>query len=130
MAQQESAIVSRARACVGARFRVQGRDPAFGLDCVGLAAQAFGVAAEGGYALRGGDADAIAQRIAAAGLTPVAAETAGAGDLVLIEAGPRQFHLAVLTGTGFVHAHAGLRRVVETPGRPAAVLRAWRGKDS
>jgi hypothetical protein len=30
----------------------------------------------------------------------------------------RQLHLGVRTADGFVHAHAGLRRVVETPGMP------------
>jgi hypothetical protein len=29
-----------------------------------------------------------------------------------------QVHFAILTANGFVHAHAGLRRVVETPGKP------------
>lgn len=29
-----------------------------------------------------------------------------------------QLHLAVRTKQGFVHAHAGIRRVVETPGEP------------
>jgi murein DD-endopeptidase / murein LD-carboxypeptidase len=33
----------------------------------------------------------------------------------------------VLTDGGFVHADAGLRRVVETPGRPdATLIGAWR----
>ena len=35
-------VVARARGCVGARFRLHGRDPATGLDCVGLAAIAIG----------------------------------------------------------------------------------------
>ena len=109
---------------------LHGRDPAFGLDCVGLAGCAFGIAAGGGYALRGGDPAAIAGRIEAAGVAPVALAAAGMGDLVLVDAGPRQFHLAVLTDIGFVHAHAGLRRVVETPGRPGAVIRAWRQEES
>jgi hypothetical protein len=37
---------------------------------------------------------------------------------MLLEAGARQLHLAVRTSHGFVHAHAGIRRVVETPGMP------------
>jgi hypothetical protein len=40
------------------------------------------------------------------------------GDVMLIEAGEDQLHLAVRTESGFVHAHAGLRRVVETPDLP------------
>jgi hypothetical protein len=42
-----------------------------------------------------------------------------AGDVMLLKAGERQFHLAVRSEHGFVHAHAGIRRVVETPGEPA-----------
>jgi hypothetical protein len=41
-----------------------------------------------------------------------------AGDLMLLVPGSDQVHLAVRTGEGFVHAHAGIRRVVETPGIP------------
>jgi murein DD-endopeptidase / murein LD-carboxypeptidase len=121
------AIVARARACVGARFRPHGRDPRWGLDCVGVAAAAFGRVVAGGYPLRGGDPDVVSRRIAAMGLRPIAPDAAAAGDLVLMAAGPGQLHLAVLTERGFVHADAGLRRVVETPGRVAfAVIGAWR----
>ena len=41
-----------------------------------------------------------------------------AGDVMLMSVGLRQLHLGVRTEGGFVHAHAGLRRVVETPGLP------------
>ncbi|MBV9842783.1 MAG: peptidoglycan endopeptidase [Sphingomonadaceae bacterium] len=118
-------IVARARGCVGARFRLHGRDRAHGLDCIGLAAHATGLPAPCGYALRGGSPERLAAGLAAAGLAPTAAP--GAGDLLLVTPGPAQFHLIVLTGTGFVHADAGLRRVVETPGSPRwPVLGAWR----
>ena len=33
-----AAIIAAARAAIGARFRLHGRDPATGLDCVGLVA--------------------------------------------------------------------------------------------
>ena len=49
-------IVRRARRAIGARFRPQGRSPALGLDCVGLAAFAAGVAMQRiprDYAMRG-----------------------------------------------------------------------------
>jgi hypothetical protein len=49
---------------------------------------------------------------------------------MLVESGPRQFHVLVKTTTGFVHADAGLRRVVETPGRPGwPVIGIWREAD-
>jgi murein DD-endopeptidase / murein LD-carboxypeptidase len=40
------------------------------------------------------------------------------GDVMLLQAGEEQPHLAVRTDRGFIHAHAGIRRVVETPGLP------------
>ena len=35
--------VDRARSLIGTRFRAQGRDPQFGLDCLGLAMIAYEV---------------------------------------------------------------------------------------
>jgi murein DD-endopeptidase / murein LD-carboxypeptidase len=116
-------VVAAARACLGARFRVHGRDPQFGLDCVGVVAVAFGRTVTADYAPRGGDAARIEARIRAAGFIP--AEPARAGDLLLIDADREQWHLGVRTPAGFIHADAGLRRVVETPGLPAGLRSAW-----
>lgn len=122
-------IVAAARACVGARFRLHGRSIAGGLDCVGVVALAYRLAdVPAGYALRGGDPDAVVRLIAGYGFRATGSDRAG--DLLLLAAGPFQHHLAVTTGRGFVHADAGLRRVVETPGAPRwpAVAR-WRKGD-
>lgn len=121
-------IVARARALVGVRFRPQGRDPAAGLDCIGLAAASLRVKAPAaGYALRGGSPAQLEEGLRAAGLRPVRA--ARAGDLLVLAAGAAQLHLAIWTGTGIVHADAGLRRIVERPGPPPwPLLRAWRLK--
>ncbi len=122
-------IVAAARGCVGARFRLHGRSIAGGLDCVGVVARAYRlVAPPAGYALRGGDPDRIVAAIVAQGFrgTPVAHP----GALLLLAAGPFQHHLAVTTERGFVHADAGLRRVVETPGAPRwPVIGRWRKGD-
>lgn len=125
------AAARAALACVGARFRPQGRDPDYGLDCVGVAGAAYGIDAPGDYAPRGGDPAAVAARIEAMGLARLRANDARPGDLLLIEAGPAQLHLAVWTGRSVVQAHAGLRRVVETPGWPAApVLAVFRAGEA
>lgn len=126
-----AAIVAAARSAIGTRFRLHGRDPAFGLDCVGLVAVALragGAAAivPDGYALRSGDADAVAAMIVAAGLVP--ATEPKAGDVLLCRAGPGQLHLAIDGGSGsIIHADAQLRRVVERPGPPPwPVIGRWR----
>lgn len=122
--------VAAARGAIGVRFRLHGRSPDHGLDCVGLAGvamRAAGFAGDipGGYALRGGDAAGFAARLDASGLVRGTAPLPG--DLALFETGPAQFHLAVLVEHGIVHADAMLRRVVERPGAtPWPMLGCWR----
>jgi hypothetical protein len=122
----DSPVVSRARALTGTRFRLHGRDPATGLDCVGLvarAADARGILPTG-YALRGGAPNifvAIIDTFATRRRDEIVP-----GDILLIQIDRVQFHLGVWTGNSLIHAHAGLRRVVETPGSPeGAIIAAW-----
>ncbi|QGP80120.1 peptidoglycan endopeptidase [Sphingobium sp. CAP-1] len=116
--------MARARALVGVPFRLHGRDRD-GLDCVGLAALAFGRGAPCAYGLRSGDVARAERWLREAGLRPV--DGGRLGDLALARPGPLQLHLMIGTGTGFVHAHAGLGRVVETPGAsPWPVIGWWR----
>ena len=122
-------IENAALAAVGARFRLHGREPATGFDCVGLAAWALragGCEAEAptGYALRGGDAATVI-----AMLDRVLARAAGeqGGDVLLMRTGPGHLHLGIRVADGLVHADAGLRRVVLRPGAVSwPVLGAWR----
>ena len=115
-----------ARALVGVPFRLHGRDQATGLDCVGVAALVFGVGdVPRGYSVRTADRDGVAALIDAAGLSRTRRE-AQAGDLVLAKSGPAQCHLVVMTDAGFVHADAGIGRVVETPGAvPWPIVAIW-----
>lgn len=104
---------------VGAPFRPQGRDPALGLDCVGLVAAAYRAAgrrlpAPAGYPLRGWDRTRIVDALDAAGFDPVDA-LRREGDVALITYRTGQFHLGLIGRASIIHAHAGLRRVVETP---------------
>ena len=108
-----------ARALVGTRFRPQGRGPE-GLDCVGVVLATFGIAAEevrANYALRGEHLDELREALARY-FRKVPKSSLGSGDVMLLRVGEGQPHLAVRTKRGFVHAHAGIRRVVETPGLP------------
>ena len=120
-------IVARARTLIGVPFRLHGRDAASGLDCVGLVALAFG-RADGiptGYSLRGGSAESFIMMIAALSFARRRANPR-AGDVLLMQAGPAQFHLGLWTGDSLIHADATLRRVVEMPGPPPwVVIGAW-----
>jgi cell wall-associated NlpC family hydrolase len=119
-------VVARARTLIGTRFRPQGRHPATGLDCIGLAALVIDARnVPGDYALRGGSAVRLARELKAAGL--IAVEKMAAGDVLVLTPGPGQLHLGLFTGTGLVHGDAGLRRVVERPlPLPWPVLGIWR----
>ncbi len=117
--------LDRARGAIGARFRLHGRCTESGLDCVGLAGLAYGVAVPRGYALRGGNVAQVSKAVEAAGLVRVA--DARAGDLVLLDPGAGQLHLAIASEVGVIHADAALRRVVERPGVPPwPELARWR----
>jgi cell wall-associated NlpC family hydrolase len=133
MSRAGDRIAARARSLVGTRFRPQGRDPALGLDCVGTAAAAIGIPAErvrSDYALRGEDLAQVEHALCELGWGSVGAEGAEPGDVILCRAGPAQIHMVIATGTGFVHADARLRCVVERPlPLPWRVLGVWRQAD-
>lgn len=118
----------RARGLVGTRFRPQGRGGG-GLDCVGVVLATFGVesgAIRRNYSLRG-DHGVEVEAALREHFRRVPARSARPGDVLVMSAGPQQIHLGIRTAAGFVHAHAGIRRVVETPGTPAwPILAAYR----
>lgn len=112
-------FAGRAQALVGTRFRAQGRGVE-GLDCIGLALEVYGTPVAEvrcDYQLRG-DHEAELSAYLTKYFRKVGPATRRPGDLLLIRVAADQLHVAVSTGAGFVHAHAGLRRVVETPGTP------------
>ena len=125
-------ITARARACVGTRFRSQGREIGIGLDCIGvalLAAAAAGILFDvPPYALGGDREVQLDAGLAAQGCVRV--DSPGPGDLIVVAPAPGRRHLGVMTATGVVHAHAGLGRVVEGPLDPDwPVVGAWRFPD-
>jgi murein DD-endopeptidase / murein LD-carboxypeptidase len=123
----EDDVVARARALIGTRFRLHGRDPASGLDCVGLivcACPAITRPPEG-YALRGGTAAGFGAMFIANGMTQRLGEP-HPGDILLLQPSAAQFHLGVWSGESLIHADGVLRRVVETPGALAwPLVSAW-----
>lgn len=134
MKPRGQAVAAAASALVGVPFRIHGRDPRFGLDCVGLVAcalKAVGVhpITPSGYAMRNASILCHLRCAEASGMVP-ADPPIEAGDILLVEPGPAQQHLIVADGrAGFIHAHAGLRKVVRMCGPlPWAVVTAWRLK--
>ncbi len=124
--------MTAARSLLGTRFRLHGRDPASGLDCIGLVLLAHARAGvrlttlglSDDYSLRGSSRAVLEAGLRQAGLIP----RTGApqpGDVALITCGHAQYHLAILGSSSHIHAHAGLRRVVETPGWPEGMVGAW-----
>lgn len=116
---------------VGVAFRPQGHDPATGLDCVGLVWAAYAAAGRPlvrpvDYPLRGWPRARIETGLIAAGFAS-SGGAALAGDVALIAFDAGQFHLGLIGPASIVHAHAGLRRVVEAPLDTATCAAArWR----
>lgn len=125
-------LAAAAETLVGAPFRLHGRDPASGLDCVGVLAAAFARCGRTpttprGYGLRNRSVTSWLELAADAGLAEVEGP-ARPGDVIMVRPGPGQHHLLLaLASDRFVHAHAGLRRVVVQPGPlPWPPERHWR----
>lgn len=126
-------LAKAAEALAGTAFRLHGRDPRTGLDCIGLIDRALaeiGCPAlfPNGYALRTGqwpDLDEIAEErgfeVVDGPILP--------GDVMLLKPSASQMHF-VIAGTRertWVEAHAGLRRVVIAPiSEQFPIIRRWR----
>ncbi len=122
-------LAAAAATLIGVPFRLHGRDPATGLDCVGLVAEALRRAGAtpivpAGYRLRAATVDGLLPFAEANGF--VAADAGSPADVLLTMVNPVQPHLLVRAPGGFVHAHAGLGRITFLPGAlPWPVVGAW-----
>lgn len=132
MSERGFALARAAEGFVGSPFRFRGRDPRSGLDCVGLVAAALaklGLPAPPlpRYSMRQSSFAAQLGCAAGAGFEE-ADDRLKPGDLLLVRPGPAQVHLGIVSATGgFVHAHAGLGKVVVTPPPlPWSIERHWR----
>ncbi|RDV06089.1 peptidoglycan endopeptidase [Sphingorhabdus pulchriflava] len=126
-------IASRVLSQLGVPFRLHGRAKGVSLDCVGLVAIAIESYLDGrsvpqNYSMRGDFLNKVSDFFAALPFESQADGSAtAAGDILLAEVGPSQLHLVVVTEDGWVHAHAGLRRVVRsTPQKDWEIIRHWR----
>lgn len=124
----DMSLAEAAMTLVGSPFRLHGRSPETGLDCVGVVAEAMrrtGARPDcpEGYSLRLMSVSRWLENASRSGLASVES----GGDVVLCMANPVQPHLAIAVPGGFVHAHAGLGRVTYLPGPlPWPVVRQWR----
>ena len=125
-------FVGTAAALVGTPFRLHGRDPATGLDCIGLvhaALVAIGVkpVAPHGYSFRNLAVDQWLHLAEQSGLVP-SPGLIRTGDVLLVALGACQHHLAIAADPdSIIHAHAGLRQVVRQRREPDwRVCAKWR----
>lgn len=105
---------------IGVPFRLHGRDPVKGLDCIGLVHAALvaidrqAITPEG-YRLRNSDPSRWLGYAELSGFQKSAGQLM-IGDIALVAPGAGQLHLIIADGSGqSVHAHAGLGRVVREP---------------
>jgi cell wall-associated NlpC family hydrolase len=129
-------FAAAAEAMVGAPFRLHGRDPENGLDCVGLVHASLGAIgreaiAPRGYQLRNLAIEDWLDHAERSGFNPIVSSTIGKvvrGDLLLVMPSPVQHHLMIAADPATViHAHAGLHKVVCQPLADQGAVRAhWR----
>lgn len=127
-----AALAQAAESYLGATFRLHGRDPLTGFDCLGLVLMAMAdigrpVRMPIRYGLRNLEPERFLRLPENAGFVEAADNTLEDGDVLLLAAGPAQLHVAVAVPQGIVHAHAGLRRIVRTPfPLPWPIIGHWR----
>lgn len=113
-------LAEAAQSMVGCPFLLHGRNPATGLDCVGLVAECLSAIGREplvptGYGLRNRTIEQWLTCATRSGLGEVSGDFRP-GDIALVSPGAGQHHLIVIGPGGHaVHAHAGLRRVVSQP---------------
>ena len=135
MSKRGDLVARAAEDLVGSPFKLNGRDPRLGIDCVGLVLCAL--RHTGGdtiepepYKLRNLN---IARQLRCIDVLELDSATGGiaAGDVMLFRLASTQYHLGVVsTKAALIHAHVGLRRVVASP-LPIRwrIERHWRVRD-
>lgn len=127
-----SSMAAAARELIGTPFCLQGRDPGTGLDCLGVVLAAIAGAGRSipplaRQPLRSRDTGHVETLARQAGLVAATGDIL-VGDVLLVRCSPVQLHLLVAVSENtFVHAHAALRRVVQSTRDPAwPIVAHWR----
>ncbi len=126
-------LAEAAAGLVGSPFRLHGRDPLTGLDCIGLLAAALVALGRRtdfptGYQVRTDTFAGLASAARDHGFEPVSGP-AVPGDVLFVKPGPAQLHLviAAVAPGQFIEAHAGIGRVVVRPGpMREPIIQHWR----
>jgi murein DD-endopeptidase / murein LD-carboxypeptidase len=110
-------FVAAARTCLGVRFRLQGRHPETGLDCIGLiiwSAQRCGLTLPDAqdYILTD-NPTRLDVALLTAPITPIDPTDHIAGDFVRLLSNGQPLHLAICGGGTLIHADIRCRKVVE-----------------
>jgi cell wall-associated NlpC family hydrolase len=129
-------IAKRAFEQIGTPFRLHGRSAGLCLDCVGLVAHAINQKSRhdlvpGDYTIRGLHKAQIKSFFGKPVFNEVQVASLQSGDIVAVNCSLRQSHLMIRVEEGWVHAHAGLGRIVFTPDPIAwPIWGAWRVKEN
>ncbi|PCI43353.1 MAG: hypothetical protein COB49_12390 [Alphaproteobacteria bacterium] len=110
-------IFLTARSCVGSVFRHQGRNPEYGLDCIGLIIYVSKVLGLSGFDITDyrkiPRRDAISAHVRAAGFGERAKSGMMPGDAVILRIGKYLEHAAIISDRGIIHACEKYGGVVE-----------------
>lgn len=129
-------FISRARSCMGVRFKHQGRNPRFGLDCAGLplwtiksmGRDVVDIHGYGREPHKNGLEKAITENLG----NPISVESIRAGDVVLIRFLGAPRHVAIITshpdgGFCLLHVHDRIKVVSEHRLESRTrIAKAWR----
>ncbi|MDG6079190.1 peptidoglycan endopeptidase [Erythrobacter litoralis] len=120
---------------VGSPYRLHGRDPRTGIDCVGLVLEAMRAGGRKpidlpAYGLRNRTISPFLVFADRNGFSPSSGGEER-GDLLLFATGPAQHHLAIALNAGAIaHAHAGLRKTIrQIPPETWTRIARWRPRE-
>lgn len=114
---RHATVVRRARELVGTRYALQGRDPARGIDCIGVVLHSFAIGARGvpdDYRLSTFGREEELLAYVGRFFRTVPPRRVRPGHLVVMRFATGQIHLGILTGDGIVHADVRRRRIIES----------------
>lgn len=121
-AEESAAFVAACRSFMGVRFRHQGRNPATGLDCAGMAGAAMKAIGRNFVDLaaygREPHKDGLRRYLVANLGSPVPKESMSSADVVLMRFDGAPRHVGVITllpdaRTGMIHVHSECKCVAE-----------------